>query len=528
MFPGDMTHMFAVTLNDDGNMQITTYKFVLKNGLLGALEDTNIPTQISPAMLQGDEAQVNILCATVSHLPGHPGPEENKDAVHIAYVEDETFHIYSNLLDGGWDDRFNMENVITTSLEDFKEKFDYFAQMLPEHRLENPVMVGFFKEHLGDNDGDACYRTVKWLQGERYGEDISRPAPYRKPKTFEQGNDTVLYSTGLFAIHQDCGSGNSPKYRLGYFDFKLTVKGQIGLTPSNIYVFKGEHAMLSLLKELLTNHQHRFPSVIMADSRMEKHYGLINYSPGRHNPLLEAPWFRVPWAPREIALPPVYSGNPYDGPPEEDILSLPPAEYFQAMLPKQWQNDGFLAMGFIHPKIPTPSNEDLTVWKISEHVQTGPAPFTTTEEILSKIEANFELEPGELTGDPQLVPMSRVSTIDETGTEKRLGWDGKVHILNPNTGRYEELEIMSDEQFKNMTFDTEKPDFETNPEYYQGFTNTVELIDITENLSFNGGNAVKYIARSTRVDGVKKHENSITDLRKAIWYIQREIERLEG
>lgn len=43
----------------------------------------------------------------------------------------------------------------------------------------------------------------------------------------------------------------------------------------------------------------------------------------------------------------------------------------------------------------------------------------------------------------------------------------------------------------------------TDPKYYQ-FPHGVQLIDITENLSGNGAQAVQYIARSTRMDGVRK------------------------
>lgn len=64
-----------------------------------------------------------------------------------------------------------------------------------------------------------------------------------------------------------------------------------------------------------------------------------------------------------------------------------------------------------------------------------------------------------------------------------------------------------------------------NPPHYTGFSNGAEVLDITENLSFNGGNAVKYIARATRADGRNKGE-VLQDLEKALFYIEREITRL--
>lgn len=61
-----------------------------------------------------------------------------------------------------------------------------------------------------------------------------------------------------------------------------------------------------------------------------------------------------------------------------------------------------------------------------------------------------------------------------------------------------------------------------NPAHYTAFG--VEVIDITEHLSFCAGNAVKYLARA----GLKDPSKHVEDLRKAAWYVQREIERLEG
>lgn len=53
----------------------------------------------------------------------------------------------------------------------------------------------------------------------------------------------------------------------------------------------------------------------------------------------------------------------------------------------------------------------------------------------------------------------------------------------------------------------------------------IEVIDFIEDkqLNFHRGNAIKYIARA----GKKNKETEIEDLGKAIWYINREIQRLE-
>lgn len=59
--------------------------------------------------------------------------------------------------------------------------------------------------------------------------------------------------------------------------------------------------------------------------------------------------------------------------------------------------------------------------------------------------------------------------------------------------------------------------------YAEGWSNGAEVIDITENLNFNRGNAIKYLARA----GVKDATTTLEDLCKAEWYVQREIARVQ-
>lgn len=57
----------------------------------------------------------------------------------------------------------------------------------------------------------------------------------------------------------------------------------------------------------------------------------------------------------------------------------------------------------------------------------------------------------------------------------------------------------------------------------------VEPLDICRHLDFNIGNAIKYLLRKDKVDGNKtKTEKRIEDLRKAIFYINDEINELNG
>ena len=61
------------------------------------------------------------------------------------------------------------------------------------------------------------------------------------------------------------------------------------------------------------------------------------------------------------------------------------------------------------------------------------------------------------------------------------------------------------------------------PHYTSGKIETIDFIE-AQALNFHRGNAVKYIVRA----GKKDPEKEIEDLKKAIWYINREIARLEN
>ena len=59
------------------------------------------------------------------------------------------------------------------------------------------------------------------------------------------------------------------------------------------------------------------------------------------------------------------------------------------------------------------------------------------------------------------------------------------------------------------------------PEHYTAHPSGIECIQITEHMSFNLGNALKYVWRC----GLKL--DAIEDLKKAKWYIEREISKRE-
>jgi hypothetical protein len=65
----------------------------------------------------------------------------------------------------------------------------------------------------------------------------------------------------------------------------------------------------------------------------------------------------------------------------------------------------------------------------------------------------------------------------------------------------------------------DKEDKVNHPRHYKSHPSGIECIQVTEHLNFCLGNAIKYIWRAD------DKENDIEDLRKAVWYVNREIER---
>jgi hypothetical protein len=58
------------------------------------------------------------------------------------------------------------------------------------------------------------------------------------------------------------------------------------------------------------------------------------------------------------------------------------------------------------------------------------------------------------------------------------------------------------------------------PKHYNSHPSGIEVIQITEHMNFCLGNVIKYVLRH-------EHKNGTEDLKKAAWYLDREIKRLE-
>ncbi len=70
-----------------------------------------------------------------------------------------------------------------------------------------------------------------------------------------------------------------------------------------------------------------------------------------------------------------------------------------------------------------------------------------------------------------------------------------------------------------LSGDLRTHDTVNHPRHYTSHPSGVECITVTEHMGFNLGNAVKYIWRAD-LKG-----DAVEDLRKAAWYLQREIDR---
>lgn len=66
------------------------------------------------------------------------------------------------------------------------------------------------------------------------------------------------------------------------------------------------------------------------------------------------------------------------------------------------------------------------------------------------------------------------------------------------------------------------PDAVNRPAHYTQHPSGVECITITEHMGFNLGNVIKYVWRADL------KADAIEDLKKAEWYLRREIEKREG
>lgn len=116
-----------------------------------------------------------------------------------------------------------------------------------------------------------------------------------------------------------------------------------------------------------------------------------------------------------------------------------------------------------------------------------------------------EIHYGIIGGDPSSFGKIECAGIVDGGHVHNLKYDPALaHTMNAE-----------------MFVKTENVNHPSHYNQYQG----LEIIDLVEQMNFNRGNAVKYIARAGFKGGP---ELEVEDLKKAAWYLTREIERLGG
>ena len=72
-----------------------------------------------------------------------------------------------------------------------------------------------------------------------------------------------------------------------------------------------------------------------------------------------------------------------------------------------------------------------------------------------------------------------------------------------------------------LMFEIEEKEMIAHPSHYNMGIEAIDYIE-SHDMNFNIGNVIKYVTRA-------KHKfNELEDLKKSLWYLQREINYLEG
>jgi len=101
----------------------------------------------------------------------------------------------------------------------------------------------------------------------------------------------------------------------------------------------------------------------------------------------------------------------------------------------------------------------------------------------------------------------KVSTIND-----RFPFPYQIREANGIIGSYREFPDMRLVQTRDAV---------ERPQHYTSHPSGIECIQITEHMGFNLGNAIKYVWRADLKN------DALEDLRKAEWYIRREIQKRE-
>lgn len=103
--------------------------------------------------------------------------------------------------------------------------------------------------------------------------------------------------------------------------------------------------------------------------------------------------------------------------------------------------------------------------------------------------------------------------------DRKLVVLGNINYFEPKEEKEHSSNCkISDRKFKNKDYGFDEIDMVNHPPHYQHGIEPIEFIE-SHNLNFNLGSAVKYIARAPYKG------TELLDLKKAKWFIEREINR---
>ena len=116
----------------------------------------------------------------------------------------------------------------------------------------------------------------------------------------------------------------------------------------------------------------------------------------------------------------------------------------------------------------------------------------------------------------------KVTAHSELGTPI-IRIDGATYFLRPDLGGSLAYEVVHRAEAEQL-----EPEFDpvNSPNYYV-MPDGTETVAISKWLTSAGGQAVQYIVRATRADGIVK-ENPVEDLEKAMFWLQVELDRVKG
>lgn len=512
----DMTHMFIATyaqnpITNHDEVRVETLKFVIKHGHVGVSSEGYATPNVS------ELSKLTDMFFPVYVVTVNKNPVTNQWTYPVtAYMQEE---LSDHFLDTA-SDLYNSHAVHT--LEEFKEQYGFFAAMLPEDlAARNPLMIGFFRKF----DDENPMINLGEVGGFAFD---SEPAPYLKKQSFykhwESDFGSFSDKIALFTIRGARVEGQK-LYDLDYFTLQTQPGGD--LKAHRVTYFSDDETrhrmpLFHILEQLVDSEDFTLPVAILGNSYLlDNVYGI---SSKRRAP--EAPWFSVPWASKTGGVETEPMNYINMTPPEYHPYDLPDPEFFLDLLPKEFTGSNLVALGFVLPEYSNSATLSEILKACAEQEQEQEQE-QESEKKISPLDEPREKPPFVMCNNP-------TETITEDMLADANLEPGKVYMFNHSEQKFEEVRMLEDDELGNiLSFKPEETPTpapimdETNPEHYQNFSHNTEVIDITENLSYNAGNAIKYLARATRIDGQTKHENPLTDLRKAKWYVDREIDRLE-